>query len=87
MSAITTATLTNTTPRDIQSWKSLFAKRIAAKKITEEYDYFETTKRVHDPPAVPKDAKKLDGKVCIVGAGMSGKSPAPMPRDLLDDLL
>ncbi|KAL8819317.1 MAG: hypothetical protein Q9191_007759 [Dirinaria sp. TL-2023a] len=72
MSATTTTTLTNTRPQDIQSWKSLFAKRLAAKKITEEFDYFDRNKSVISPPDLLKDKTKLNGKVCIVGAGMSG---------------
>jgi len=73
MSAITTVTVSDTHPCDIHSWKSLYASRITAKKISEEYDYFMRTESVHDPPALPAKPIKSIGKVVIVGAGMAGR--------------
>lgn len=85
MSAKTTVTMSETKPQEIQSWKSHYANRITAKKITEEYDYFKNTKCVHDPPALPTKPKKDIGKVCIVGAGMAGRLNAFLTVGILTD--
>ena len=65
------ASVSDTQPRDVGSWKSLCASRLAAKKITEEYNYFRDLKDTN-PPALPKPNDEI-GKVCIIGAGMSDK--------------
>jgi len=72
MSATTTVTVSDTHPRNIHSWKSLYASRITAKKISEEYDYFMRTESVHNPPALPVKPTKPIGKVVVIGAGMAG---------------
>ena len=62
-----------TKPRGFRSWKSQFASCLAAKKITEEYEYFKALKgKETDPPELPKPTQDI-GKVCIVGAGVSGE--------------
>ena len=64
--------MSTTKPRGFSSWKSRFASRLAAKKITEEYEYFKALKGT-DPPDLPKKPTKDIGTVCIVGAGVSGE--------------
>ena len=59
-------------PHGFSSWKSQFASRLTAKKITEEYEYFKALKGAN-PPELPSKPTKDIGKVCIVGAGMSGE--------------
>ena len=66
-------------PRGYSSWKSRFASRLTAKKITEEYEYFKASKDTN-PPDMPRKPAGDIGKVCIVGAGMSGE---PIPLESL----
>ena len=75
MSSTTITDVNQTGLKNIKSYKSRFANQLTSKKITEEYDYFEQTKSVHDPPALPPKAEDI-GRVLIVGAGMSGRLPS-----------
>ena len=71
MSSTNTAKMSKIKSRLLSS-KSRWANRLAARKITEEYDYYTQTESALDPPPLPAKPTKDIGKVCIVGAGMSG---------------